>query len=123
MKHYNKDIGTYGENLALKHLTNKGYKILEMNYRSKYGEIDIISFYNNLIVFVEVKSRYTNSFGLPMESVTYSKQKQIIKLSSYYVFKNKLYNFNIRYDVIEVLFNKLNNSLYINHIEDAFRCY
>ena len=70
MKHYNKDIGTYGEKLALKHLTDKGYKIIEMNYRNRYGELDIVSFYNNLIVFVEVKSRYTNSFGLPMESVT-----------------------------------------------------
>ena len=123
MKHYNKDIGTYGENLALKHLTNKGYKILEMNYRSKYGEIDIISFYNNLIVFVEVKSRYTNSFGSPMESVTYYKQKQIIKLSQIYLLCKKYHNYNVRYDIIEIIFNNTNASFKLNHIKDAFRLY
>ena len=84
MKKYNKAIGDYGENIAHDFLINNGYNILDMNYSNRYGEIDIICRSNNLIIFCEVKSRYTNSFGSPMESVTYSKQKQIIKLSSYY---------------------------------------
>ncbi len=123
MKNLNKDIGSYGEDLAYKYLLNLNHKILEKNYRSKLGEIDIISSFNNMIIFTEVKSRYTNSYGSPMESVTYYKQRQIIKLSSYYILINKFNNYNIRYDVIEILFNKLNQNFTINHIKDAFRTY
>ena len=123
MKSFNKTIGTYGENLALNYLVSNEYTILEKNFRNRYGEVDIICNINNIIVFIEVKSRYTDSFGIPSESVTRSKQRQIIKLSLYYILINKLNNINIRYDVIEVLFNKINNTFSINHIQDAFRCY
>ncbi len=119
----NKDIGSYGENLACEYLLDIKHKILARNFRSKLGEIDIITFFNNMIIFTEVKSRYTNSYGSPMESVTYYKQKQIIKLSSYYILINKLNDYNIRYDVIEIFFNKSNQNFTINHIKDAFRAY
>lgn len=119
----NKDIGAYGEDLACKYLLNINHKILARNFRNKLGEIDIITFFNNMIIFTEVKSRYTNSYGSPMESVTYYKQRQIIKLSSYYVLINKFNDYNIRYDVIEILFNKSNQNFTINHIKDAFRAY
>ncbi|SCJ48339.1 Uncharacterised protein family UPF0102 [uncultured Clostridium sp.] len=119
----NKDIGSYGEDLACKYLLDIKHKILARNFRSKLGEIDIITLFNNMIIFTEVKSRYTNSYGSPMESVTYYKQRQIIKLSSYYILINKFNNCNIRYDVIEILFNKSNQNFTINHIKDAFRSY
>ncbi len=119
----NKDIGSYGENLACEYLLDIKHKILARNFRSKLGEIDIITFFNNMIIFTEVKSRYTNSYGSPMESVTYYKQKQIIKLSSYYILINKFNDYNIRYDVIEIFFNKSNQNFTINHIKDAFRAY
>ena len=119
----NKDIGSYGEDLACEYLLNIKHKILARNFRSKLGEIDIITLFNNMIIFTEVKSRYTNSYGSPMESVTYYKQKQIIKLSSYYILINKLNDYNIRYDVIEIFFNKSNQNFTINHIKDAFRAY
>ena len=89
MKKYNKVIGSYGENIASDFLINNGYNILDMNYRNRYGEIDIICRKNGLIIFCEVKSRYTNSFGNPIESVTYYKQKQIIKLSQIYLLYKK----------------------------------
>ncbi|MBC5628485.1 YraN family protein [Clostridium sp. NSJ-6] len=119
----NKDIGSYGEDLACEYLLDIKHKILARNFRSKLGEIDIITFFNNMIIFTEVKSRYTNSYGSPMESVTYYKQKLIIKLSSYYILINKLNDYNIRYDVIEIFFNKSNQNFTINHIKDAFRAY
>ena len=119
----NKDIGSYGEDLACEYLLNIKHKILARNFRSKLGEIDIITFFNNMIIFTEVKSRYTNSYGSPMESVTYYKQRQIIKLSSYYILINKLNDYNIRYDVIEIFFNKSNQNFTIKHIKDAFRAY
>lgn len=123
MKKYNKEIGTHGEIIAKNFLISNGYKILDMNYRNKYGEIDIICKLNNIIIFYEIKSRYTNSFGSPIESITYHKQNQIIKLSQIYIIKNKLLNYNIRYDIIEVIFNNLNASYTLNHVKDAFRTY
>ncbi|MCI9304493.1 YraN family protein [Clostridium sp.] len=123
MKNYNKAIGKYGESIARDFLINNGYKILDMNYRNRYGEIDIISIKNDIIIFCEVKSRYTNSFGNPIEAVTYYKQKQIIKLSEMYLLYEKYNNYNVRYDVIEVNFNKLNNNFKVNHIKDSFRTY
>lgn len=123
MKSLNKDIGSYGEYLACKYLLDAKHKILEKNFRNKLGEIDIISSFDDMIIFTEVKSRYTNSYGSPMESVTYYKQRQIIKLSHYYILINKFNNCNIRYDVIEILFNKSNQNFTINHIKDAFRTY
>lgn len=123
MKKYNKEIGTYGESIAKNFLITNGYKILDMNFRNKYGEIDIICKLNNIIIFCEIKSRYTNSFGSPIESITYYKQKQIIKLSQIYIIKNKFLNYNIRYDIIEIIFNNINASYTLNHVKDAFRTY
>ena len=123
MKKYNKEIGNYGETVAGDFLINNGYNILDMNYRNRYGEIDIVCKKNNIIIFCEVKSRYTNSFGNPIESVTYYKQKQIIKLSQIYLLYKKYHNYNIRYDIIEVIFNNKNASFKLNHIKDAFRSY
>ena len=123
MKKYNKEIGTYGENIAKDFLITNGYKILDMNYRNKHGEIDIICKLNNIIIFCEIKSRYTNSFGSPIESVTYYKQKQIINLSQFYIIRNKLFNYDIRYDIIEIILNNINASYTLNHVKDAFRTY
>lgn len=123
MKNFNKDIGSFGEDLSINYLIDNGYYILEKNYRNKIGEIDVICKKNNLLIFIEVKSRYTNSYGFPIESVTYYKRKQIIKVSMLYIILNKYNNFNIRYDVIEVFFNKNNDLFNINHTTDAFRTY
>lgn len=123
MHSYNKDIGSFGEALARDYLISKGYKILNMNFRNKFGEIDIICKKNNLLIFCEIKSRYSNSFGSPIESITCYKQKQIIKLSELYLISKKYYNFNVRYDIIEVIFNTITSSHIINHVQDEFRAY
>lgn len=123
MKSFNKDIGNFGEDLALNYLKNKGYLTLKRNFRNRYGEIDLICKKNDLIIFIEVKSRYNSCYGSPSEAVTYSKQKQIIKLCTFFITLNKLYEYNCRFDVVEVIFNNSNNSYLINHITDAFRAY
>ena len=123
MKSYNKDIGNYSEKIAERYLESKGYYILDKNFRNKFGEVDIICRKADLIIFVEIKSRYTNSYGSPLESVTCYKQNKIILLSKYYILNKNLVNFNIRYDVIEIYLNHLNNLYKVNHIIDAFRCY
>lgn len=123
MKCYNKAIGSYGEDLASNHLIINNYKIITRNFRCRCGEIDIICCKNDILVFCEVKSRYTDSYGSPVESVTCSKQKQIIKLSNMYINYKKLFNYNIRYDIIEVIFNHKTSHAAINHVKDAFRTY
>ncbi|ATD54952.1 YraN family protein [Clostridium chauvoei] len=121
MKSFNKDIGNYGEDLAYNYLKSHGYYILKRNFRNRFGEIDLICKKDGIIIFVEVKSRYSSLYGTPIEAITYSKQKQIINLCKYYITLNKLYNYNCRFDVIEIFLNPKNNLFLINHYEDAFR--
>lgn len=123
MKKYNKDIGSYGEDLASDYLNKINYKFLIRNFRTRNGEIDLIFKDVDIIVFIEVKSRYSYHFGLPCESVTYLKQKQIFNISKYFLYKYKLLKYNCRYDVIEIYFNKNDNTYFIEHIKDAFRPY
>ena len=66
----NLSTGNYGEDLACKYLRKIGYDILERNYRIRGGEIDIIARDKEFLVFVEVKTRFTHEYGLPVESVT-----------------------------------------------------
>ena len=113
--------GITGEVIAAKFLTTKGYDIVALNYRSCYGEIDIIASNDEYIVFVEVKSREQDAYFLPREAVTKKKQKNIIKTAMQYlgVAEPKL---QPRFDVIEVYTNYKNKSekIKINHIKNAF---
>ena len=120
MKHFQKNIGTLGENLAEKYLIRHGYKILKKNFYCKIGEIDLICLYMDFICIVEVKTRYNNKFGSPSESISFKKQRKIIKSSQYYLLKNGLTKYNVRFDVIEVLLNYENTNFKINHIKNAF---
>lgn len=114
----NKKIGDYGEDLSKKYLITKGYTILACNYKTKLGEIDIIGSKKETIIFIEVKTRRTNSFGLPREAVNYKKQMVLKKLAQQYIQYKSLKNMNFRFDVIEVIIK--NEKYDINHIENAF---
>ncbi len=121
MKAFNKDIGALGEDIAETHLKNLGYKVLDKNFRCRCGEIDLIAFNNGYLSFIEVKTRYGKNFGLPAESVNYSKQRKIYKAAQVYISYKNIADFNFRFDVIEVMLNNYNNEFSINHIEDAFQ--
>ena len=121
MKNYNKPIGFYGEDLSVEFLKERGYKILERNFTCSFGEVDIIALKNNIISFIEVKSRFTTSFGKAKEAVTCYKQKKIIKVSKYYLHKKNLYDYYVRFDVIEIYLNLINSKHQLIFLEDAFR--
>ena len=121
MKKLNKEIGNYCENLVKDYLQKNKYHILDCNFRNFLGEIDIICIQDNLLIIVEVKGRYNYDYGLPKESITFSKQKSIIKVANSYIHYKKLFDINIRFDVIEVYLNPQTTLLKINHIKDAFR--
>jgi putative endonuclease len=112
-------LGKSGEERALRYLKNKKYKILAQNFRQFRGEIDIIALDIDTLVFVEVKTRKSTDFGLPEESVTPSKQRQIKKVAQGFLMKNNLQDAECRFDVISV--NPDQDQGYrIRHIRNAF---
>lgn len=98
----NKQTGNYGEALACKYLQKLGYKILERNFSIRGGEIDIIAKDKNTYVFVEVKTRYSNEYGQPFETITPWKIHYLIRACKFYVVKNKLFNSPLRIDAVSV---------------------
>ncbi len=110
-----KEIGALGERLAVKHLTKSGYKILDRNFVAPHGEIDIIAKDGNYIVFVEVKRRKSDKFGLPREAVTLEKQRTIVLCAKFWLSSHKLYGYPVRFDVVEVMDRE------VTLLKDAFR--
>ncbi|MDE5616209.1 MAG: YraN family protein [Clostridia bacterium] len=110
----NKKAGIEGENTAIEYLKKKGYRILERNFTSKTGEIDIIAQDKNYLVFVEVKSRDNLKFGYPVESVTLNKARKIVRTAECYLLYRKRQNSLCRFDIIEVLKGE------VNHIKNAY---
>lgn len=111
-------LGVQGEEVAANYLKNKGYLVVERNFRCRMGEIDIIASINKTLVFVEVKTRRSLSYGLPCESITKNKQVHIKRVAKFYTVKNNIINVNQRIDVLEVLYR--GEKAYIRHIENAF---
>lgn len=109
--------GIIGENKAVEYLVLKGYRVMDRNYRSKIGEIDIIATKDNILIFIEVKTRTSTKYGYPYEAVNWKKQDKIIKTSLVYIKQRKLLNYQMRYDIIEVYLSEKSR---INHIENAF---
>lgn len=110
-------IGNTGEDLATSYLEEKGYKILDRNFRYRKGEIDIIAYEKGYIVFIEVKTRRNNKYGLPREAVDFHKQKQIYFTAKVYLNSKNKFDSLIRFDVIEVYFD---NPPKFVHIKNAF---
>ena len=113
----NKNTGKLGEDMACEYLSSKGIRILRRNFKSVYGEIDIIAQDDTDIIFVEVKTRKNNRCGIPAESVDKKKQTKIKNTSLEFINQNDLARANFRFDVIEII---LSSKPTINHIENAF---
>ena len=102
---YNKrEMGSKQEEIAMNYLIDNGYKILDKNFFTKSGEIDIIAKHENYLAFIEVKYRTNVNMGLPQEAVDYRKIKRISKTALYYIYKNKISSdIPCRFDVIVIL--------------------
>ncbi|MPW26068.1 YraN family protein [Alkalibaculum sp. M08DMB] len=114
----NLNKGRIGEGIGIEYLKSKKLKILDVNFRCKIGEIDIIARNRDTVIFIEVKTRRDNEYGYPSESVTYRKQKKISKVALYYLQKNKLFEYNVRFDVLEIW--DYPKGMELNHILNAF---
>lgn len=107
-------MGRVGEKKAAKYLKKKGYKILEKNYRTQVGEMDIIAEKDGETVFIEVKTRTTDEFGSAAEAVNLKKQERYRSAAAGYLIRKNKTDAPCRFDVIEVMNGE------INHIENAF---
>lgn len=113
--------GAWGEELAAKFLRRKGYKILEKNYRCRFGEIDVIAENREYLVFVEVKLRKNDSYGAGREFVTAQKQQRIKTTAMLYLSQNSCEK-QPRFDVVEIFAPDgiETKRPVMNHLEDAF---
>lgn len=117
-----RETGELGEDLALRYLVGKGYELVERNYRTRYGEIDLILSGEDVLVFVEVKARRGRGFGDPLEAVTPGKQARVRRMAEAYLARRGAQfaeEFEeIRFDAVGVLIGE--GSYGVRHVEDAF---
>ncbi len=111
---YKKFLGRAGEVKAAEFLKKKGYKIIKTNYKTCFGEIDLIAQDNEYTVFIEVKTRTSEDYGLPSEAVDNRKVEKYYKVATEYLQRNKKTDSPCRFDVVEI------ENGQINHIIDAF---
>jgi putative endonuclease len=103
MKDPRKQLGKAGEDLAAAALKKQGYKILERNYVTPLGEIDLIARQGKTIVIIEVKTRKSTRFGTPQEAVSAAKQTKLRRLADYYLKDKRLTGAPVRFDVVAIL--------------------
>jgi len=111
--------GNRGEDLAASYLESNGYVILERNWQIGHLEVDIIATTESFLVFAEVKTRKSNTFGEPEDFVTLQKQRNLIRAASAYIRKFNITK-EVRFDILSVILNEQQESA-VRHIPDAFK--
>jgi len=113
-----KELGKKGEELALRFLKKRGYRIIENNYVCKMGEMDIIAKEKDTLVFIEVKTRTSTTFGPPQLAVNSAKQRQLSKVALNFLKEKKLEDVRARFDVVAILLGPKGEEIEL--IRDAF---
>lgn len=111
-----RQVGDFGEEITSEYLENNGYRILDRNYAKPFGEIDIIAIKDDLIAFVEVKTRKSDAFAYAAEAVDFYKQQRIRRASQAYLMEKNMSDFLMTFDIAEVYLDTRK----INYIENAF---
>lgn len=114
-----KELGDFGENIVKEQYLLNGYTLLMQNYKSRFGEIDIILKKEDTIVFSEVKLRKVHAKVSGEEAVDFHKQQRIAKSAMLFMAEKQYHNEFIRFDVAVVSY--INDSFHINIIENAFQ--
>ena len=120
---FEKEIGRIGEELVAKWLKTKGYIIVKQNYRSDYGEIDIIAENPRTVVFVEVKTRKQDSLTAPKDAVDKSKQRRLAITAKRFLKNAFLFDIKYRFDIAEVTYSRGDDGQIkysLNYIKNAF---
>lgn len=114
-----RDVGVWGEAIAAKHLTQLGYALRERNWRYGHGELDIIAQRGDTIVFVEVRTRRSDAYGRPQETISARKRSKLIATAQAYLDAHGLEDVQWQIDVIAIELDKRNAASRIEHIECA----
>jgi putative endonuclease len=113
------DIALAGETLAAEHLAGKGMRIVARNYRvGQSGEIDIVAMDGDCLVFIEVKTRQTYSFGAPEEAITIRKRRQLARLAQRYLVRENIVDTPCRFDIVAIVLHR--GEADIRHIPNAY---
>jgi putative endonuclease len=113
-----KKLGELGEELAVRYLINKKYHILARNWRDRGGELDVVARDGGTLVFVEVKTRTSDTFALPIDSVGFEKQRKLHRLAERFIARNDFTDCEVRFDVISIVTRGAKPE--IEHLESAF---
>ena len=116
-------LGRMGEDIAAEHLTRQGFRVLDRNYRTRWGELDIVAFGDRVLAFVEVKSRSASlRRGTPFEAVGVAKRAQVRRMGRAWLaaHPDRPYARAIRFDAIGLVFDRSGRLLALEHLEGAF---
>ena len=113
-------LGNRGERLAARYLRRQGLRILERQYSTRSGEIDLIALDGDCLVFVEVKTRRSNQAGDPVEAITIGKQKQLTRLALTYLKRHNRLEQRARFDVVAILWPTGSRKPEVRHYRNAF---
>jgi putative endonuclease len=97
-----REEGIKGEEEAVDRLREEGYRIIEKNYRTRFGEIDIIAEENGYLVFVEVKKRNTPAYGDPFHAINMKKRDHMVRSAMYYLKTHRCFDRKVRFDVVGI---------------------
>lgn len=120
MKKGKKELGNWGEDLAVEYLISKGYEILNRNFRTHHGELDIVAGKKDLLFFVEVKTRTSHSYFYPEDSVTRRKQMYLLEAAEQYLSLLQGDFINWQFDVISIEIDG-QEKVHIEHFENVFQ--
>lgn len=120
MKQFNRVKGSVGEQIAADFLRSNGFHIIEQNYSSKFGEIDIIATKNGVIHFIEVKLKVGDRYGIPEEMINKYKLNKVMRMAEMYLIQNpKLNNYAYQVDVVAIVTEKEGGTERITHYENV----
>ncbi len=114
-----KEIGIHGERVAEKHLVDLGYRILDRNWRWRKGELDLVAEHREEVVFVEVKARRSQTYGLPEESITHAKREKLIQTAYAYLSRANRRDVHWRIDVVAIDMDRDGEVVRLEHIVSA----
>jgi len=117
-KNYQQNLGRFGEEIARKYLEKNNYQIIDENYHTRQGEIDLICQKDNWYIFIEVKTRTNDSFGQPEESVDEKKLKKFQETISKYIIENGLTDKKWRVEVLAIIIDKKTGKSKIRHLKE-----
>jgi putative endonuclease len=112
-------VGAYGERVAVRHLEERGYAVLDRNWRTRAGELDVVAVRGGVVVFAEVKCRRTAAFGPPALAVTPLKAARLRVVAGEWLAAHGLADAAVRFDVVSVL-RPARGATVVEHVEGAF---